>query len=131
MPSRSIEVRRISPAPRRSPSAAQATASRPVARRPPCEHTSQPEPSSRRLASIASTTHCDPKISAQRVISAGSASAEELTDTLSAPWESSSCMSSTERTPPPTVRGMKTWSAVRATTSRRILRSSDEAVMSR
>jgi len=40
-------------------------------------------------------------------------------------------MSSVVRIPPPTVRGMKTWSAVRATASRRIERALDDAVMSR
>src|ERR1019366_8121989 len=39
--------------------------------------------------------------------------------------------SSTERTPPPTVKGMKTTSAVRETTSTIVRRLSEEAVMSR
>jgi len=47
------------------------------------------------------------------------------------PALSSARTSSTVRTPPPTVSGMKTRSAVRATTSRMIGRSSCEAVMSR
>ena len=131
VPSRSIDVSRISPAPACSPRVAHSTASRPVARRPPWLNTSQPVPSGRLRASIARTTHCEPKTSAQRVISAGSASAAVLTDTLSAPCVSSPAMSSTLLTPPPTARGMNTWSAVRSTASRRILRASDEAVMSR
>ena len=44
----------------------------------------------------------------QRAISAGSWMAAVLIETLSAPAVSTSRMSSTERTPPPTVKGMKT-----------------------
>ena len=45
-------------------------------------------------------------------------------DTLSAPALSISRMSSTVRRPPPTVRGMKTWSAVRETTLSMMFRPS-------
>jgi hypothetical protein len=51
--------------------------------------------------------------------------------TLSAPALRSLRTSSIERTPPPTVRGMKTWSATREMTSTIVSRASLEAVMSR
>ena len=54
-----------------------------------------------------------------------------LIETLSAPASSSLRMSSTVRTPPPTVSGMKQASAVRRTTSSRIPLASWLAVMSR
>ena len=59
------------------------------------------------------------------------ATAAVLIDTLSAPEASSRRMSSTVRTPPPTVSGMKQRSAVRRTTSRMMSRFSWLAVMSR
>jgi len=127
-------VSRISPAPAPSMRAAHSTASSPVGVRPPCVNTSQPHAGSsaaRRRASIATTTHCDPKRSAASRTEPGRATAAVLIDTLSAPALSSARTSSTVRTPPPTVSGMKTRSAVRATTSRMIGRSSCEAVMSR
>ncbi len=55
----------------------------------------------------------------------------ELIETLSAPERSSVLMSSTVRTPPPTVSGMKQASAVRRTTSSMVPRFSWVAVMSR
>ena len=54
-----------------------------------------------------------------------------LIETLSAPERSSVLMSSTVRTPPPTVSGMKQASAVRRTTSSMMPRFSWVAVMSR
>jgi hypothetical protein len=54
-----------------------------------------------------------------------------LIDTLSAPARSSRRASSTLRTPPPIVKGMKTCSAVRRATSTIVSRASDDAVMSR
>jgi hypothetical protein len=66
-------VRRISPAPRSTPSRAQAIASRPVGVRPPATNTSQPSSTVRALASIASTTHWAPKTSASSSISSGRA----------------------------------------------------------
>src|SRR5438045_1490032 len=131
VPSLSMEVSRISPAPNLWPSAAHSTASRPEGRRPPWLNTSQPDKPSRLRASIASTTHCAPKTSAHRVMRFGSARAAVLTETLSAPCVSSSPMSCTLRTPPPTASGMNTSSAVRATASRRMRRASEEAVISR
>ena len=64
-------------------------------------------------------------------ISSGRAIAAVLTPTLSAPARSSRSTSSTERTPPPTVSGMKTASAVRLTTSYVVARSPLLAVTSR
>jgi hypothetical protein len=61
----------------------------------------------------------------------GRARAAELRLILSAPARRSVRMSSTERTPPPTVRGMKQRSAVRSMTSMIDLRPSEEAVMSK
>jgi hypothetical protein len=57
--------------------------------------------------------------------------AAELTPTLSAPASSMVRMFSTERMPPPTVRGMKQLAAVRSTTSIMVERLSLVAVMSR
>ena len=102
-----------SPAPRAAASAAHATASRPVGSRPPLRKTSQPLPSPRRLASMATTMHCAPKRAEARSIRPGSRTAAELSDTLSAPAASTARMSSSERSPPPIVNGMKTSSAVR------------------
>ena len=59
------------------------------------------------------------------------ATAAVLIDTLSAPDGSSARISSTVRTPPPTVSGMKQASAVRRTTSSMMPRFSWLAVMSR
>ena len=85
----------------------------------------------RRLASIASTTHCEPKCSASSSISSGRATAAELIDTLSAPASSTACASATERIPPPIVNGMNTLSAVRRARSTIVSRCSWVAVMSR
>ena len=63
--------------------------------------------------------------------SSGSSTAAVLTATLSAPARSNRRASSTERTPPPTVNGMNTCSAVRRATSTIVSRASDDAVMSR
>ena len=49
--------------------------------------------------SIATTTACDPSLSASAVISDGPASAAELTETLSAPAESRASASATVRIP--------------------------------
>ena len=50
---------------------------------------------------------------------------------LSAPARSMVYMSSTERRPPPTVSGMKHWSAARSTTSTIVFRPCAVAVMSK
>ena len=59
-----------------------------------------------RLASMATTMHWLPKARAASAISAGRASAAVLSETLSAPARSRVRMSSSVRTPPPTVSGM-------------------------
>ena len=80
---------------------------------------------------MATTTHWAPNSSAISRTRSGRSTAAVLSATLSAPARSSSRASSTERTPPPTVKGMNTCSAVRETTSTMVRRWSDEAVMSR
>ena len=61
--------------------------------------------------------HCAPKRSEHVPTSFGSATAALFSETLSAPSSSSTRTSMSLRTPPPTVNGMKTSSAVRATMS--------------
>ena len=75
---------------------------------------------------MATTTHCEPKFCAASEMSCGVLMAAVFTLTLSAPAKSMVRKSSTVRIPPPTVRGMKHCSAVRATTSTMIARSSLE-----
>ncbi len=144
VPSRSMLVSRISPAPRRAISAAHCTASRPVFLRPPWLYTSQPGPAARpsapmrcsssavrRLASMATTMHCAPYLSEAALITSGLAMAAELKLVLSAPALSRRRTSSTVRTPPPTVSGMKTWLATDSMMGRIRSRPSLVAVMSR
>ncbi|SLH45368.1 Uncharacterised protein [Mycobacteroides abscessus subsp. abscessus] len=136
MPSASIELSRISPTPSSAPRSAHSTASMPVPRLPPCVVTSQPDgvsgwPSGTVRASTDSTMHCEPNRSDISRSTSGRAMAAVLTDTLSAPARSSRSTSSTVRTPPPTVSGMKICSAVRVTTSIMVPRSPVEAVTSR
>ena len=75
--------------------------------------------------------HWQPKRWAPSATKLGSATAEELRLILSAPARSSSVMPSTERMPPPTVKGIVTASAVRRTSSTRVLRPWWLAAMSR
>ena len=75
--------------------------------------------------------HWLPNFSAPARMRSGVASAEELMLTLSAPARSIACMSSTTRMPPPTVSGMKHWSAVRWITSTIVARPWALAVMSK
>ncbi len=75
--------------------------------------------------------HWAPKRSLPREISSGSRTAAEFSETLSAPAASTCRMSSSERRPPPIVKGMKTSSAVRRASSTIVPRSSWLAVMSR
>ena len=84
-----------------------------------------------RRASSERTRTWLPKRSAISATSSGRWIAAVLTATLSAPARSSRSTSSTDATPPPTVRGMKTSSAVRETISRVVARPSCEAEMSR
>jgi hypothetical protein len=83
------------------------------------------------LASIATTMHWSPNFSAASRTKRGFLTAAVLIATLSAPASRSRRMSSTARTPPPTVSGMKQASAVRWTTSSKVPRFSWLAVMSR
>jgi hypothetical protein len=132
VPSASIEFSRISPAPKCAARCAHSTASAPVPVRPPWVVTSKPlaGPGARR-ASTDRTMHCDPNRSAASDSSSGRATAAVLSETLSAPARSSRSTSATLRTPPPTVSGMNTCSAVRRTTSYMVSRPPLDAVMSR
>src|SRR6266567_367149 len=134
VPSRSIDVSKISPAPSDTTSCAYSMASIPVELRPPWVKISQRSPPPARLtrlASIATTMHCSPNFSAACLTNSRLETAAELIETLSAPYRSSVLMSSMVRTPPPTVSGMKQASAVRRTTSSMVPRFSWVAVMSR
>ena len=131
VPSQSMLVSNISPAPSSAAFMAHSTASIPQSILPPCLYMFQPEPSSRLLASIAKTTHWLPNLSAASAISVGLSMAAEFTDILSAPSRSIALKSSTVLIPPPTVNGMKIVSATLLTMSTTIFLWSDEAVMSR
>src|SRR3954470_2787901 len=134
VPSRSIDVSRISPAPSETTSWAYSMASMPVPLRPPwvkISQRSEPPPRLTRLASIATTMHCSPNFSAPSLTNSRRATAALLIETLSAPERSRVRISSMVRTPPPTVSGMKQASAVRLTTSSMVPRFSWVAVMSR
>jgi hypothetical protein len=80
---------------------------------------------------MATTAHWLPNSSATSLMVSGRLMAAVLSDTLSAPARNMRRASSTVRIPPPTVRGMNTSSAVWATTSTMVSRSSELAVMSR
>ena len=118
-------VSTISPAPRRSTSRAQATASRPVGNAAAVDvdfpTTSRPSRWTR-LGSMLTTMHWLPNRRAAWRTSSGSRTAAELIETLSAPALKSARISSRLRIPPPTVSGMKQTSAVRRTTSSKIAR---------
>ena len=140
VPSRSMEVNNISPAPYSAMRFAQLTASMPVSLRPPWVNTSKRGPSPwpspwparpARLASMATTMHWLPNLSAASRTNSGLRTAAVLMATLSAPASRSFRISSRVLTPPPTVSGMKHSSAVRATTSKMVSRPSWLAVMSR
>ena len=135
MPSRSILVSKISPAPSASIWRAHSIASMPVPLRPPWVNTSHfgassGEPTTR-LASIATTMHCEPYLSLASLTNCGLATADEFIDTLSAPALSKRRMSSTLRTPPPTVSGMNTCEATSSMMCKIKSRSSEVAVMSK
>eukprot|EP01022_Parablepharisma_sp_SALTPOND_P016322 TRINITY_DN2380_c0_g1_i1.p1 TRINITY_DN2380_c0_g1~~TRINITY_DN2380_c0_g1_i1.p1 ORF type:complete len:563 (-),score=94.78 TRINITY_DN2380_c0_g1_i1:1050-2738(-) len=134
VPSASMELRQISPAPRDSPFLAHSTASRPVYLRPPCTTISQPEgicsDFSTCFTSMPKTTHWDPNAAAPSLMTSGFFTAPELTLTFSAPARSTARMSSRVLMPPPTEKGMKILEATSLTTSRKMLRPSWEAVMS-
>ena len=130
VPSQSMLVRRISPAPSFSTRMAHSTASIPISTLPPFLNIFQP-PSSLCFASIATTTHWLPNLSAASLINSGRIIAAELTDTLSAPSRRIALKSSTVRIPPPTVNGINTFSATFRTISATVFLASEEAVISR
>ena len=101
VPSRSMEVSRISPAPSVGDLARPTPRRRgPTGVRPPWVNTSQPAPPSvRRRASIATTTHCAPNSSAISEMSSGRSTAAVFTPTLSAPARSRRRASSTRPHP--------------------------------
>ena len=86
VPSRSMLVSRISPAPSCSSRRTHSTASSGVSSRPADTITASRPPI--RFTSTATTTHCEPKLAASRSTSAGSRTAAVLTETLSAPARS-------------------------------------------
>ena len=144
VPSRSMLVSKISPAPCSAIWVAQATASKPTFLRPPWLNTSQPGPMGkpwaprrssssavRRLASMATTMHWAPYLAEASRITCGLAMAAELKLTLSAPALSKRRTSSTTRTPPPTVSGMNTWLATASMMCKMTSRASLVAVMSK
>ena len=124
-------VRSISPAPSPAAFIAHSTASIPQSILPPCLYIFQPLPSSRFFASIATTTHWLPNLSAASEIRYGLSIAAEFTDTLSAPSLNIALKSSTVLMPPPTVNGINMFSATRLTISTTIFLWSEDAVISR
>ena len=127
-PSVSIELTTTSPAPRSTPWRIHSRASRPVSTRPPFKNTWYVP--STRLASTDSTTHWSPYRLAAWPMSSGFLMAPELTDTLSAPQDSTRSKSSRLLMPPPTVRGMKMVEATAVRMSVNSFRPSKEAVIS-
>ena len=122
VPSASIELSKISPTPSAQAFSTQAKASKPALSRPPCVVTSKPEGVFARRASTDNTRTCEPKRSTISEINLGRAIAAVLIEILSAPARSRLFTSETLRIPPPTVNGINTCSAVRATTSRVVAR---------
>src|SRR5487761_1279723 len=122
-------VRSSSPAPNSHSWQAQAIGSRPVTTRAPWVSSSHPSP--RRRASIATTTHWDPKSWAASWTRPGLETAAVWIETLSAPARRSSRISEVVRTPPPAVSGMNTCRATLATKSTMVARPSGVASMSR
>jgi hypothetical protein len=74
------------------------------------------------MASMDTTIVEEPKACAASRINSGRSTAAVLIDTLSAPARRTVRMSSTLRTPPPTVNGMKISRAVRSTICSRLFR---------
>ena len=125
---------RISPTPRATARAAQATASIPVPRAATVRGHLEPAgqiTGGRAPASTESTTHCDPNRRAASASNSGRATAAVFSDTLSAPARQQPVDVLVVRTPPPTVSGMNTCSAGFAAPPTGGLRLLLEAVMSR
>ena len=132
VPSLSMLVSKISPAPRACMLRAHSTASKPVSLRPPWVNTSQRLLSAlTALASMATTMACEPKKLLASLTKSGLVTAAVLMLALSAPALSKRRTSATARTPPPTVNGMNTWLATRSITCKMVSRLSELAVMSK
>ena len=132
VPSLSMLVSKISPAPRACMLRAHSTASKPVSLRPPWVNTSQRLLSAlTALASMATTMACEPKKLLASFTKSGLVTAAVLMLALSAPALSKRRTSATARTPPPTVKGMNTWLATRSITCNMVSRLSELAVMSK
>ena len=133
VPSRSMLVSKISPAPESHIRHAHSTASSPRGVRPPWVYTSQAVGSASGIlrASIATTMHCEPKRPAASEINSGRSTADVLIDILSAPTLRRLRIFSTLRTPPPTVSGMNTCLATASTMCKMVSRPLELAVISR
>ena len=129
VPSLFIDVNKISPAPRFSTSLAQSNKLRSVGICPPIKCTIHSP--SIFLASIATVIHWLPNFAAKSLMSCGFFIAEELMETLSAPFLSRISTSSTDEIPPPTVNGIFTFSATLNTNSARVFRFSSVAEISK
>ena len=125
VPSQSILVSNISPAPSSYAFIAHSIASIPISTRPPFLKMFQPLPSSLLFASMATTTHWLPNFIAASDISSG------FKATLSAPSLKTALKSSTVLIPPPTVNGINTVSATLLTISILVALASEDAVISR
>ncbi len=124
-------VGRTAPAPSRSHSAAQATASLPTGLVPPATTSSNPDGTAGlRRASMAMVMRSAPNFSAASRTSPGRFTAALFRDTFAAPAASTSSMSSRLPMPPPNVRGSDTAAATLRTQSRRAPRFSSVAAMS-
>ncbi len=80
---------------------------------------------------MATTTHCAPKACDNSLISSGRLTADELMDTLSAPFLRSMSTSATLLIPPPTVKGMSTVAATFSTKSAMVFLPCSVADMSK
>jgi len=132
VPSASILVGRICPAPRSSAFFAQSTASIPVGIVPPATITSKPEGNFELVfVSIAIVILSLPNSFAASLTKPGFLTAAVLMDTPDAPIFSSFSMALQFVIPPPTVNGTDVFSTVLLTASRRVFLFSMVAVMSR
>ena len=134
VPSESIEVRRISPAPRCSASRAHSTTVRPIGRRPPCTYTCASRTGSAaarsRRASMATTTACAPKLRANCADECGVGQRGGIDADLVRACLEYLLGVVADLIPPPTQNGTKSSRAVRRTVSSSVWRPSCVAVMS-
>ena len=129
VPSWSMEVSKISPAPLSANSLAQAWVISSVALRPPWVCTLSTH--ARWRVSTATTTHWEPNSRAIWSMMMGLFTAAELIEILSAPAARRRYTSSKVDMPPPTVKGMLISLATCVTSAARVLRLSTVAVMSK